>query len=72
MRIRVHSKDRTFLARKGSTLKEMQSWKAAYNKHNRDKVGKLEVVKDRKPVKSRRNTSPFGQFGGGFKIPKFR
>ena len=58
MRIRVHTKNGSFLARKGSTMQEMKAWKSAYNRYNKDKVGRLEVVKDRKPS-TRKKTNTY-------------
>jgi len=72
VRYRIYSKNGTsFLARKGETLKEIQSWKRAYNKHNKDKVASIVTVKDRKITKKPRVQRTNDDFGVGFDIMRF-
>ena len=67
MRYRIINKDGTsFLARKGSSLKELKSWKSAYNRWNKDKVSRIIAVAERKKPTKKRVT------GSGFPRLNFR
>jgi len=64
-RYRIYDKKgNSFLSRKGQTLKELSSWKKAYNKYNRNKVITIVPVKEKiikKPIK--KITQSYGLFG---------
>jgi hypothetical protein len=56
----IHLKNGSwYLGRKGKSVKGYKDWAKSWNRYNKKDKIKIVAVKDRKPMKKRRNTNPF-------------
>jgi len=56
----VGASGKSFVARKGQTYSELQSWKRAYNRHNKDKV--QAIIKEEYTKRKTRPRNPYSLF----------